>query len=236
MLMLAGCGRKEKEPDPVPAGESVSLAFGFHVGGDSFDPQVVQHDGAGHAIRLGTLRFIASGFVLRDAQDQVVAAFPQQAILADAMAGQGPLYIGRILTGAPEQVRFFLGLDSAMNHANPLSLPYPFNAPGLHWDWNPAAGFKFLELEGHVDGNGDGDFDDAEDQVFAYHCATDTLLRADSVSTAPQRVNGAWVFTIPVDVALLLQELDLLAVPVAMGAAPECALAMDNLVVAVGAP
>ena len=76
---------------------------------------------------------------------------------------------------------FALGLESTVNHADPTLAEYPLNVPDMHWSWNPAAGYKFLLIEGKVDGNNDGDFDDAEDVDVTYHCATDPMYREDQL-------------------------------------------------------
>ena len=104
----------------------------------------------------------------------------------------------------------------------------------MHWSWNPSAGYKFLNMEGHVDGNGDGDFDDAEDLTFTYHCATDALLREDHVHVHMDVTAGSTVtLQAKVDVAALLTGLDLLTNSVAMGGGTNNVTAMDNLVTAI---
>jgi hypothetical protein len=90
-------------------------------------------------------------------------------------------------------------------------------------------------MEGHVDGNGDGDFDDLQDVAFAYHCATDALLREDHVHVHADVTAGATVvLSVKVDVAALMNTLDLLADPVPMGGGPNNVTAMNNLVMAIG--
>lgn len=200
------------------------------------DPQAALNDGAGNAVRFTTLKFIASGFVAETAAGDTIADFPISAVVEDALLGfiqeKG---IGRLPATDIRRLRFDLGLDSVLNHANPLSLPYPLNAPGNHWDWNPAAGFKFLQLEGLVDVNGDGDFSDPEDESFVCHCATDALVRPMVLELEPEIGEQVVRASLKVEWSAVLQGIDLLAAGTAMGIEEPCPQLMDNLVLAVSA-
>ena len=162
-----------------------------------------------------------------------MAAYPTKAVLADGSVPMAAYDLGTMAAGHVHEVHFSLGLDSATNHANPTQAPYPLNIPGMHWSWNPAAGYKFLNMEGHVDGNGDGDFDDAEDQVFTYHCATDALLRTDHAHSHADVGTAPVVLSVKMDVAVLMMGLDLLSTNIAMGGGPANVQAMNNLAAAI---
>jgi len=66
-----------------------------------------------------------------------------------------------------DQLRFSIGLDSIINHIDPLTAAAPLNDVGMHWNWNPMAGYKFVRMDGRLDG--------AE---FASHAAGDPLYRS----------------------------------------------------------
>lgn len=233
-LGLAAC-KKDKDADddqPHDHNATIQARFDFVHGTNAFDINATYTDGAGHAIKFTTLKFYASDFVLKDDAGNTVASYPNTAVLADA-ANSAAQTIGTMGHGHIHEVHFSLGLNSAVNHADPTAAAYPLNIPGMHWGWNPTAGYKFLNLEGHVDGNGDGDFADAEDVPFTYHCATDPLLREDHIHFHRDVDGGTVVIVAKLNVALLLSGIDLLASPTQMGAGPGNAAAMDNLVAAI---
>ncbi|HRD53582.1 MAG TPA: hypothetical protein PKY96_13125 [Flavobacteriales bacterium] len=211
----------------------MNLRFNFVHGVNPFDINTNYTDGAGQAMRFSTLKFYVSEIHLEDDAGATVADFGSKVLLADGATPNASYELGSMNPGHVHEIHFKLGLNSTVNHADPTSAVYPLNIPGMHWSWNPAAGYKFLNMEGHVDGNGDGDFDDVEDKVFTYHCATDALLRSDHVHFHAEVNGGNVTLEAKVDVAMLLLGLNLLDNSVAMGAGPNNVAAMDNLVVAV---
>jgi hypothetical protein len=236
-LSLSAC-KKDKDDDDGHNHDdhdhnaTIQAKFNFMYGANAFDINANYTDGAGHAIRFSTLKFYASDFQMKDDAGNVVANYANTAVLADA-ANSVAQTLGTMGHGHIHEAHFKLGLNSTVNHADPTVAAYPLNIPGMHWSWNPAAGYKFLNMEGHVDGNGDGDFDDAEDATFTYHCATDALLREDHVHSHHDVDGGIVTITAKVDVALILVGLDFLTNQMAMGGGAQAQSAMDNLVAAV---
>jgi hypothetical protein len=215
---------------------TIQMQFNFMHGSNSFDQNMNYTDGAGHAIRFSALKFYASDFHLEDDAGTTVADYHSKAILADGSNPTAVFPLGTMGHGHIHEVHFSLGLDSATNHTtDPTSAPYPLNLAGMHWSWNPAAGYKFLLMEGLVDGNADGDLDDTEDVAFVYHCATDALLRTDHALIHADVDGGTVTLMAKVDVATLVSGLDFLAVPIAMGGEPTNIAAMDSLVSAIDA-
>lgn len=240
LCLTAPACKKDPKTPPAPAGAgevgtgTVRLSFSFVNGQDPFDINGTYHDGAGHAVRFSTLKFYVSNIHLSDDAGNSVGHF-DQAWLVDGAGSGEPFTLGTIPAAHVHEAHFHLGLDSAVNHADPLTAAYPLNVPDMHWSWNPTAGYKFLNMEGKVDGNGDGDLDDPEDVVFTYHCATDALLRSTHLHIHAN-VNAGATATMEatVDVAVLLSGLDLLANPMAMGGGSNNVIAMDSLVSAIG--
>ena len=71
-------------------------------------------------------------------------------------------------------LRFYFGLEPAVNHTNPAAFPpdHPLhpNLNGLHWSWQ--GGYIFMALEGlHRTGN-------AQPEGYSFHLARDPF-RAD---------------------------------------------------------
>ena len=223
-------------PAPVPTTAAMKLSFNFVRGIVPFNINNMYMDGAGNAIRFSTLKFYVSDVHLMDDDANMVAEYPAGYFLIDGAASSNVFDLGVMNAGHVHMVNFSLGLDAATNHADPLTAAYPLNIPGMHWSWNPTAGYKFLNMEGLVDGNGDGDVDDSEDVPFTYHCATDGLLREESFHQHADVIGGSTVtLAAKVDVNMLLTGIDLLSASVAMGGGPNNQTAMNNLVMAIDA-
>lgn len=237
-LAFAACKKDEDAPAPAPApsNATMKMSFNFVSGTSPFNMAANYTDGLGHAIRFSTLKFYVSDVHLEDDDSNMVAEYHDTYLLVDGSAASNVFTLGTMPPGHVHMVNFSLGLDSATNHADPLTAAYPLNVPGMHWSWNPMAGYKFLNMEGIVDGNGDGDVDDSEDIPFTYHCATDALLREKHVHIHTDVTSGSTVtLAMKVDVQVLLNGLDLLTNSVAMGGGANNQAAMNNLAASVDA-
>lgn len=235
-LTFVACKKdKDEEDAPTPSVTTgtIKANFTFMNGSSAFNMNDVVMDGAGHNVQFSLLKFYMSDFHLVDDADNTVGEFHESVILLDAST-TNEFTLGSMSPGHVHEAHVVLGLDSTTNHSDPLTADYPLNIPGMHWSWNPAAGYKFLAMEGKVDGNGDGDFVDPEDVSFLYHCATDALLRETHIHVHQDVTAGSTVtMQATVDVAKIISGLDLLTVPDAMGATPANVTAMDSLAVSI---
>ncbi len=117
--------------------------------------------------------------------------------------------------------------------SDPTLAEAPLNDPSMHWAWNPAAGYKFLLMEGRVDDDGDGVVD-ASDPTFTYHCATDDLLTEDVLDFHADIVAGATLSKhVEIQVDVLMTGIDVVATPVGMGAEAVNQALMQNLASAI---
>src|SRR5690606_4410619 len=129
--------------------------FDFMSGGDAFNMNNTYQDGAGNNFRFSGIKFYASEFSLTDMGGTSMAAFNSTYLLVDASASVNESTLGTVPAGHIHMAHFALGLERTVNHADPTLAPYPLNIPDMHWSWNPSSGYKFLLIEGKVDGNGD---------------------------------------------------------------------------------
>jgi hypothetical protein len=98
--------------------------------------------------------------------------------------------------------------------------------------WSPAAGYKFLALEGRVDANGDG-LVDASDPEFVYHCAMDMLRTTVEVHAHHDLVvDETYTINVNVDMGEILSGIDVAGNLNAMGATPLNQRLMQNLALA----
>lgn len=243
-LALVACKKEDPAPTPpAPAPStqgSVRLSLEFTKGMMPFDFNAAHTDGAGNTIRLTTLKFYLSGAHLMDDGMATVAEFNSTYMLVDAAATSNMFTLGNVNAGHIHELQITMGLDSVTNYADPLNAAFPLNIPGMHWSWNPTAGYKFLNLEGYVDVNNNGVLDTGIDTPFQYHCAQNLsqgvaapVLRHDDVHVHADLVaGGTLTIETKVDVIALLNGVDLLATPVAMGNGAGNQLLMNNLVTA----
>jgi len=76
------------------------------------------------------------------------------------------LNLGEIEDRSLFQTDFLIGLDAETNHSDPtMASEEDLMNNEMHWAWNPTAGYKFIRIEGTIDG-----------VVFGYHAATDNQL------------------------------------------------------------
>ncbi|HMQ74759.1 MAG TPA: hypothetical protein PKE21_00740 [Flavobacteriales bacterium] len=232
---FSACKKDDPEPTPTtPTTGTVKLSFSFTKNGAPFSISDIVQDGAGHAVQFDKLKFYVSDIHLTDDAMNTVGEFHETVLLVDAAAATNTFTLGSIAPNHIHEVHIALGLDSLTNHADPTQAESPLDLQEMHWSWNPSAGYKFLNMEGHVDGNGDGDFGDPEDKAFVYHCATDALLTEDHFHYHADLAAGGTANLAPtIEVTTLLMGLDLLANDIAMGGGPNNQTAMANLAAAI---
>lgn len=248
-LTLVACKKEDPmaptPPAPTPTTGAVVLSMEFMKGMMPFDFNAAHTDGAGNTIRFTTLRFYISGAHAKDDDGSTVGSFNSTYMLVDAAApSMNTFTLGSMNAGHIHELHFTLGLDDATNRADPTLAEYPLNIPGMHWSWNPTAGYKFMNMEGYVDTNDNGVFDDGVDVSFRYHCAQNEaqaanapVLRESDLHAHTDLVAGSTVtLQAHIDVTVLLNGVDLLTTPVSMGNGAGNQLLMDNLVTAIDAP
>ncbi len=231
-VSIAACKKDDDEPaatpTPAPTTATFKIEYGFHWGVGDFDLANTYTDGNGHAIRFTSVRFYFGEPHLANAGTEV-AHFHETYFLADASTPEGEFNVGSINPGSFDELELVIGLDSATNHGDPTLAEEPLNDPGMHWSWNPAAGYKFLLLEGRVDDDGDGVVD-AGDPEFMYHCATDDALREAALPfTGSVAAGGTLAPHLEVLMDQLVIGVDMLATPTGMGYDAVNAQLMDNL-------
>lgn len=229
-LVAVGCKKdKDEEPTPTPAPTTgvFKISLGFHWGEPDFNLDDTYTDGAGHTIKFSAVKFYLSETHVENA-GSIVGDFHNSFILADA-SNEQVYTVGNLTAGSFDNLAITVGLDSEVNHADPTLAAAPLNDPSMHWSWNPAAGYKFLVLEGRVDGNGDNVIDDT-DPAFEYHCATDACMRTASIPMPGSiAAGGSYIQHIHVRVNQLVTGVDMLTTPMGHGNEAVNAQLMDNL-------
>ncbi|MFT3885297.1 MAG: hypothetical protein QM724_07665 [Flavobacteriales bacterium] len=240
LVALAFVACKKDSDDsvtPSPTHEhhhaTVKVGIAFRTGGNVFTLDSVLTDGDGHKLKLTKARFFLSNAYAIDDADATVGEFPHTYILASASTDDNTFELGEIEAGHVHALVFAIGLDSATNHSDPTQYTtFPLNDASMHWSWNADVGYKFVELEGLVDDDGDGVVDDA-DPGFLFHCAGDALLTPDTAHVHHTLVEGE-VFTVQLQVHMdqLFNGMNLLSYPMEMGATTGTRQVVRNLAAA----
>jgi hypothetical protein len=167
--LLAGC--KGGNPAQGPTGTLV-LNLSHTCGGQALGTDTLKVDSL-FSMKLEKFSYIISNVELLKADGSTVPV-PNSAQVVNALTNGGnPVVSLSAPVGEYKGLRFYIGLDSATNHQEVANLPqgHPLNVPEMHWSWMPAAGYKFMALEGMLFQAGN---DSAK--VLTYHLATDALF------------------------------------------------------------
>lgn len=174
IFVLAACQKEENNPitDTPPANmepRATIIADPHHMWGTEPFELGQTYNVNGTDIQIDEFRFYLSNFKAMPLQGDGVDL--GGVILVDA-SSEDMLTIAGTDETFIHDFEFYLGLDYDTNHADPTLAEAPLNNPGMHWSWNPDAGYKFIKIEGKSDVDGDGIF-----EPFSIHAATDAVQR-----------------------------------------------------------
>lgn len=176
-LLMADCGKDDLEEThedlvgPDGANTVVATSMSYTHNGVAFDTSMMLTDAVGTHYKIQQIRFYMGGFSFTDDNDDSVAAFPEKYHLVTLSEGGTIRNIGQ-LNGHLHELHCGLGVDSALNHTDPLLVDAPLGVNGIYWTW--AQGYLFLTIDGVYDSNGDG-MVGAGELPLSYHCGMDTL-------------------------------------------------------------
>lgn len=168
-LLLFSC-----EPDAKD--NTVSIKFNINSGSSPLTYNTT-YTVNGLDIQYTGVRFYISQPVFSSGPDQI--AFNDAYFLADAANANNTFVIGDLGKRVMDGVAFGYGVDSSRNtqsgskaiQAFAYATSHPLSASNnMYWSWNP--GYIWMKLEGRMDSNNDGDFNDAN-ETFSYHTGID---------------------------------------------------------------
>ncbi|MBL8003427.1 MAG: hypothetical protein JNL05_15845 [Flavobacteriales bacterium] len=234
--VLTACKKDDPATPAADPSATIKVSYTFVNGTQPFTLDSTVTDSLGRKVRFSVARFLTSSYHMKDDAHTVIGDYHDRYILADAAVASNLYTLGTITPQHTHSLELQIGLDSAVNHSDPTQYTTaPLNDATMHWSWNPAAGYKFLALEGRVDANGDGVVD-ANDPEFTYHCATDGLRTPAEVHAHNDLSNGeTFTVAITVDMGALLQGVDVAGNLMAMGATPVNQRLVQNLALALDA-
>ena len=211
---FTACKKDDPAPtapvNPTPTDASIKLEFEFMNGMMPFASGDTLVDSANRKVIFDKVRFYASNAHLLDMGGNEVAHYEDVYMLVDAANPTNLFDLGTVSPGHIHEVAFNVGLDSLTNHADPMTAAAPLNDATMHWGWSPAAGYKFIVMEGRVDTDGNGTVDPGVD-AFVYHIATDALLGEKVLMVHTDVTAGnTTTFAVHVDMAGVAGQVDVL--------------------------
>ena len=169
------------------------------ISGENLQPASLRYStAAGERFSITRVSYLASEFALqRDDGSWLELSNPVAWL--DFDANRNSVRLDDIPPGAFRAVRFTVGLNTNLNHADiaqfPASHPLNPNLDGLHWSWQ--GGYIFLALEG-LWRNAGGELDG-----WAYHLARDTNATRITLA-APLEITNETKVEMDFDLATLL--------------------------------
>ena len=169
------------------------------VSGGNLQPASFRYQtSAGETFSITRVSYLVSDFALQR-NDGSWLEISNSVAWLDFDANRNSIWLDKIPAGEFCSVRFTVGLNTNLNHADiaqfPASHPLNPNLNGLHWSWQ--GGFIFLALEG-LWRNANGELDG-----WAYHLARDTNATCITLA-APLTITNETKVEMDFDLATLL--------------------------------
>ncbi len=194
-LSLTSSAQKKQTP--------VIWYYNYFVGSDTLQFDKIYYDASNRPFKFNRFQFYTCGIELID-QDNDTVKLEDEYILATGADGGHD--VGTHLLSKLTKIKFDLGVDSNHNHTDPSS--YPSNHglspkdPTMHWGWE--SGYRFWAIEGWMDENKDGKFDNR----FEYHMIGDAMIRTKSLITSGVEKDGKLFVVIDVQLKELFDSVD----------------------------
>jgi cytochrome c peroxidase len=183
----------------VASAATLQIEITPKVSGENLQPASLRYQtSAGETFSITRVSYLVSDFQLQRNDGSWLEASHSVAWL-DFAQNRNSIWLEKIPAGEFCSVRFLVGLDTNLNHADiatfPAGHPLNPNLNGLHWSWQ--GGFVFLALEG-LWRNAAGELDG-----WAYHLARDTNATRITLA-APLVITNETKLELDFDLASLL--------------------------------
>ena len=183
----------------IVMGATLQIEITPKVSGENLQPASFRYQTSeGETFSITRVSYLTSDFALQRSDGSWLEISNAVAWL-DYEANRNSVHLDKITAGEFRAVRFIVGLNTNLNHADiaqfPASHPLNPNLNGLHWSWQ--GGYIFLALEG-LWRNSSGEMDG-----WAYHLARDTNTVRITIA-APLQITNETKLELDFDLATLL--------------------------------
>ena len=183
----------------LSSGASLQIEITPKVSGENLQPASFRYQtSAGETFSITRVSYLVSDFALQR-NDGSWLEISNSVAWLDFDANRNSIWLTEIPAGEFCSVRFSVGLNTNLNHADiatfPAGHPLNPNLNGLHWSWQ--GGFIFLALEG-LWRNSSGQLDG-----WAYHLARDTNATRITLAV-PLIITNETKVELDLDIATLL--------------------------------
>lgn len=156
------------KPDDQSNNVDITVKMNTVFGTEKMDWSKFYITTSNDTIRIEKLKFLLSEFILEKTTGEFVK-IPDTYAYLSLRDGRDSFVLKNVPKGSYKSFRFIVGLDSAINHGDPLkyTIDHPLSPAlnDMHWGWS--GGYIFNVIEGYYKNNG-------ADDAFSYHIA---LLR-----------------------------------------------------------
>ena len=174
---VLGCN-KPKEDDTNNDGTSSTqsalyLKYNHTYNGNAFELNKDYTDGFSNKISFTRASFYLSQPIIKNDNNENLNINTQYFL---AHHNTQEALIGVFNPTTLSSLKIKVGVDDNANHADPalydLSHPLAYQSPSMHWSWS--SGYLFVVIEGQVDTDGNGTFDN----TFTFHLGLDKYLNS----------------------------------------------------------
>lgn len=199
-----------------------NIKFGINhtVNGEAFSALSVGTNSEGDEFSIHRGDYFISGIsIAHDGGDDIVLS--DTYLFVDALRSKA-FDLGELEVGEIKSISFYLGIDSANNHADPTLWPKDHalapRIPDMHWGW--AAGYRFVALEGKAgEGRAIG---------FQAHSVGDQFYFPVTVPVKTLEVDGSTVISLNAELTEAIYGLDVSQGFISHGSDGEAVVVMEN--------
>lgn len=150
LFTVTGCDKDDHDHDHDHEHGHVHLYFNQKFGTDVLNPTTVHTAANGREYTIDVAQYYISNLRLVD-HDGGELAF--DSFLVAKIGSSNGLELDGIPAGHYTTLKFDVGLDSSVNHAdpnlNPAGSALALQSPSMHWGWD--SGYIFVRIDGTVD-------------------------------------------------------------------------------------
>jgi hypothetical protein len=177
-ITWVGCNDNDDDPKPVTAKTTLSMSFKTTAAGNVININDTFPDFLGRSTALQTFKYYLSNIQLLDANQN--SHLFKNVLLVD-YNNHSTTFSAEVPAGNYQQIKIGIGLDAEQNASDPANFEntHPLaTSQNTYWSW--AAKYKFIQIDGKTDLNGDGSLE----QLFGYHTGLDTMYATTTIDHA----------------------------------------------------